>query len=144
VPSNSFYPITILRLEQPYLCSTTRFSSVALDEPHLLAAIRYVAMNPVRARLVNRPEDWPFSSVRAHAGIAPDGLTVTAPVLARIPDFVGLLHQPADDPSFAVLRAAERLGRPLGSEAFKQALEARLGRSVRPRKRGRKKKKELQ
>lgn len=116
-----------------------RYASVALDEAHLLAAIRYVAMNPVRARLVNRAEDWPWSSVRAHAGVAPDGLTLQAPVLARIPNFVGLLLEPTDDPSFAALRAAERLGRPLGGAAFLEELEARLGRRVRPQRRGRKK-----
>src|SRR5271166_4493151 len=36
-----------------------RFSSVVMDEEHLMAAARYVAMNPVRARLVERAEDWP-------------------------------------------------------------------------------------
>ena len=35
-----------------------RFSSVAMDEPHFVTALRYVALNPVRARLVKRPEDW--------------------------------------------------------------------------------------
>jgi hypothetical protein len=28
--------------------------------------VRYVALNPVRARLVERARDWPWSSVRAH------------------------------------------------------------------------------
>ena len=42
-----------------------RFGSVALDEEHLMNAVRYVALNPVRARLVQRAEDWPHSSVRA-------------------------------------------------------------------------------
>ena len=40
-----------------------RFGSVALDEEHLMNAARYVALNPVRARLVQRAEDWPHSSV---------------------------------------------------------------------------------
>ena len=31
-----------------------RFSSVAMDEAHLVCALRYVAFNPVRARLVER------------------------------------------------------------------------------------------
>ncbi|TAN56117.1 MAG: transposase, partial [Rhodospirillales bacterium] len=43
-----------------------RFASFVLDEPHLLAAARYVETNPVRARLVEQPEDWAFSSARAH------------------------------------------------------------------------------
>jgi len=43
-----------------------RFGSVAMDEPHLLAAARYVETNPVRARLVASAEDWPWSSAAAH------------------------------------------------------------------------------
>ena len=35
-----------------------RFSSVAMDEAHFVTALRYVALNPVRARLVARAEDW--------------------------------------------------------------------------------------
>lgn len=59
-----------------------RFGCVAMDEPHLLAALRYVALNPVRARLVERAEDWGWSST--HALLDPrrgDGMTDTAPVL---------------------------------------------------------------
>ena len=36
-----------------------RFGSVAMDETHLLAAFRYVAMNPVKAGLVATAHDWP-------------------------------------------------------------------------------------
>ena len=53
------------------------------DEAHLLAALRHVALNPVRAGLATRPEDLPWSSVAAHLGGADDGLTVTASVAAR-------------------------------------------------------------
>ena len=42
-----------------------------------MAAARYVAMNPVRARLVGRAEDWPWSSVRAHLAGRNDGLAET-------------------------------------------------------------------
>ena len=57
-----------------------RFASVAMDEAHLLAAVRYVAMNPVRARLVARAraQDWRWSSVRAHLAGADDGLVTVA------------------------------------------------------------------
>ena len=39
-----------------------RFGAVVMDEPHLLAAVRYIALNPVVAGLVSRAEDWPWSS----------------------------------------------------------------------------------
>ena len=61
-----------------------RFSSVVMDEEHLMAAARYVAMNPVRARLVERAEDWPWSSARAHLAGRDDGLVEVAPLLAAV------------------------------------------------------------
>jgi len=36
-----------------------------MDEDHLAAALRYVSLNPVRARLVGRARDWRWSSVHA-------------------------------------------------------------------------------
>jgi REP-associated tyrosine transposase len=41
-----------------------------MDERHLLAAVRYVEMNPVDAGLVERAEDWEWSSARYHLGIS--------------------------------------------------------------------------
>ena len=43
-----------------------RFSSYPLDEAYLLTASRYIEMNPVHARLVKAPEDYPWSSASAH------------------------------------------------------------------------------
>ncbi len=45
-----------------------RFGWVAMDEDHPAAALRYVALNPVRARLVERASDWRWSSVHVHLG----------------------------------------------------------------------------
>ena len=47
-------------------------------------------------------------------------------------------HGDADDPAFAALRRSELIGRPLGDEAFLDAISRRLNRAVTPRKRGRK------
>ena len=52
-----------------------------MDEDHLLTAVRYFSLNPVRARLVARAEDWPWSSVRAHLKGEDDGLVRVRPVL---------------------------------------------------------------
>ena len=42
-----------------------RFASWAIEsEKHLYAAARYVLANPVRAGLVDRAEDWPWSGSR--------------------------------------------------------------------------------
>ena len=60
-----------------------RFHSFAMDEDYLLACARYVELNPVRAGLVKRAEDWPWSSARAHLAAADDGLVTVEPMLAR-------------------------------------------------------------
>ena len=114
-----------------------RFGCVAMDEPHLLAALRYVAMNPVRARLAKRAQDWRWSSV--HALLDPakdDGITETGPVLARVPDFAALLRSAEDEDLTKALRQSETTGRPLGDSVFLDRVEAVLGRSAKPGKRG--------
>jgi len=63
-----------------------RFGSVAMDEAHLFTAARYVSLNPVRARLTARAEDWLWSSVRAHLAGRDDGVVKVAPLLERIGD----------------------------------------------------------
>jgi putative transposase len=114
-----------------------RYGSVAMDEPHLIAAVRYVALNPVRARLVADARDWPHASVAAHLAGRDDGLAVVRPILDRVANFADLLAAPADDAAFEALRRAELIGRPLGSPDFVAAVEARLGRRLAPAKRGR-------
>jgi putative transposase len=113
-----------------------RFGSVAMDEPHLLAAARYVALNPVSARLVKRARDWRWSSVRAHLAGKDDVLTAVRPLLDRIPDFAEFLRTPGDEAAESALLAAQTIGRPLMAESAVRALERRLERSILPRKRG--------
>ena len=96
-------------------------------------------MNPVRARLVERAEDWLWSSVRAHLAGRDDGLVEVAPLLSRCGGrFADLIAGEADAALVAALRAAETIGRPLGPSAFLDRLAAVAGRDPRPRKRGRK------
>lgn len=116
-----------------------RFGCVAMDEAHLGAALRYVALNPVRARLVARAEDWRWSSL--HAWLNPargDGLTCTAPVLERYPDIAERIAAGEDEALSRTLRRAETIGRPVGSAAFLGTLEIRAGRSLAPGRAGRK------
>ncbi len=40
-------------------------------DAYLLEVCRYVDLNPVRARMVPKPQDWAWSSYRAHPGQAP-------------------------------------------------------------------------
>ncbi|MCE9522510.1 MAG: transposase [Alphaproteobacteria bacterium] len=112
-----------------------RFGCVAMDENHLGAALRYVALNPVRARLCKRAIDWPWSSVHAHLG-RKDGVTEREPVLSRYPDFAKLIELGEDEDLSQKLRQAETIGRPLGTDAFIARLERKTGRVLKPAKRG--------
>lgn len=113
-----------------------RFGAVAMDEEHLAAALRYVSLNPVRARLVARAQDWRWSSTRAHLRGKDDGVTALAPVKDRFPRFADLLDEVPDDDLFDRLRSAESIGRPLGGDRFVARLEKLTGRTLKPGKRG--------
>lgn len=114
-----------------------RFASFPMDERWLISCARYVELNPVRAGLVTRPEDWRWSSARAHLGLAPDGLTDAKALLDRVADWRGLLDVGLDPRGHEEIRKCERSGRPLGGAAFLEDLERRLGGRVSPRPRGR-------
>jgi len=88
-----------------------RFGSVPLDERRLYISFRYVELNPVRAHLAGRPEDWRWSSARAHLGLAADPLCDLAPARERIDDWRAFLDEGLDAEDRAALRAAERSGR---------------------------------
>lgn len=64
-----------------------RFSSCALDDAYVLAAARYVELNPVRARLTKRARDWPWSSARAHLAGRDDGPAKVQPLLDEVGDW---------------------------------------------------------
>jgi putative transposase len=113
-----------------------RFGAVAMDEEHLVAALRYVSLNPVRARLVSRAQDWRWSSTRAHLSGKADGITSLAPVRDRIARFADLLDDEGDAEAIGRLRAAESVGRPLGHDRFLARIERLTARSLRPGKRG--------
>jgi hypothetical protein len=68
-----------------------RFGAAALDEEYLAAALRYVSLNPVRARWAERAQDWRWASTRAHLRGKDDGITALAPIKDRFADFADLL-----------------------------------------------------
>ena len=114
-----------------------RFGSVVMDEAHLAHALRYVSLNPMRARLVDRADQWPWSSVRAHLDNRDDGLVTVKPVLDRhgpFDRFVDLAD--VGDEGYGALRQSETTGRPAGSDDLIKALETNTGRTITPQKSG--------
>lgn len=90
-----------------------RYQSCPLDEAHATAALAYVSFNPVRAGLVDDPALWPW--------------------------LVGerQVDAPADERLVETIRRATRTGRPAGDTDFYARIEYELGRSLKPKKRGR-------
>jgi putative transposase len=113
-----------------------RFGATAMDEHYLAAALRYVALNPVRARLVDRAQDWRWASTRAHLRNKDDGITALRPIHERFPRFADLLETEPEADLFDRLRAAESVGRPLGDDHFLARLERLTHRVLKPGKRG--------
>jgi putative transposase len=113
-----------------------RFHSFVIDEQYLLATVRYVERNPLRAGLCKSVEDWPWSSARAHLHEQDDGLVSVRPLLELIPDWRHFLAEPDADTLPERIHLHARTGRPLGSEDFVKQLEVRLRRTLRPQKPG--------
>jgi len=108
-----------------------------MDETHLLAAVRYVERNPVKAGLARAAADWSWSSAVAHLRGVDDRLVTVQPMLERMHDWAAYLSGGDDPTAVERLRKHSRTGRPAGSRGFLEIAEKISGRSLRPRKCGR-------
>ena len=110
-----------------------------MGEAHLVAALRYVALYPTRVRLGKRPEDWKWSSTRALIAGTVDHVAKVAPAIDRIGRFANFLGKDFDEvPTYAALRKAESVGRPVGSPEWLADMERRIAKPLPAAKRGRK------
>ncbi len=111
-----------------------RYYSCPMDESHLLRALRYVDLNPVRAGMCEDATQWHWSSAMAHS--RPN---VTDSLLAT--DWMSVLGgwdfaewrtglDVIDDEVGPLLRHATRSGMPLGSSDFIEDLRHRANRAV--------------
>jgi putative transposase len=117
-----------------------RFASYIMDEQYLLAAARYIELNPVRAKLTADPKKYPWSSAAAHIKGCDDALVVVKPLLRIVDDWRKFLAGGISGEEYKTLRTHERTGRPLGNRKFILRLEEKLGKRLTPQKGGRPKK----
>jgi len=114
-----------------------RFASFPMDERYLLAACRYVELNPVRANMVKCAEEYRWSSARAHLNGVDDDLVKVEPMLERARNWAELLA--TDEPElFDDVRLHARTGRPLGQPSFVERVSGIVGRDLVKKKAGRK------
>ena len=104
-----------------------RYASHLLDEQYLIACARYIEINPVKRDYVYQPEDWQWSSAKAHIMKCPDPLVQTVPLLKRVEtkwrDFLAETRPPEEADLFY---SHEKTGRPLGSDDFLAMVLRRL------------------
>jgi len=104
-----------------------RFSSSVLDENHLLAAVRYVELNPKQAGMVAHAWEYPWSSAAFHTSrIESDPLVKDRTLSGLISDWEGFLVGGIAGESDRV-RATTQTGRPAGDDVFVAKVENLTG-----------------
>lgn len=114
-----------------------RYSSIALDDEHCVAALRYIELNPVRAGFVNDPYHWHFSSARIHASLESNSILTNTRIIREIGDWTPFLQSGLDLEFDAEFQRHEKNGYPLAGESFLSEWEQKTGQSLKPSKRGR-------
>ena len=117
------------------------------DDDHLLTVLRYIEANPLRARIVERAGDYPWSSFACH------GLGRSDPLLDPLPGYDALASYPAarqrrgrptcimrEEAELAAIRRSSETGLPYGECAWVDRLcrQLKLDLTIRPRGRPRK------
>ena len=110
-----------------------------MDESHLRNAVRYVERNPVRAGLVQRAEDYLWSSAAAHCGLR-DDLLLSGDFHLDVEDWSAWLRIDHMEEELRTIRRHTSTGRPWCTPELLIQLETMTGRNLQPRKPGRPKK----
>ena len=99
------------------------------DDNHFVAVCRYVEQNPLRARLVNRAEDWPWSSLglRTTRISQTTGLMLSEWPVPRPADWLFMVNETPSRQELETLRLSAQRGRPFGNKSWQTWIAERLG-----------------
>ena len=115
-----------------------RFLSCILDDRSVFEEVRFIENNPVRAGLVARAEEYPWSSARHHVLGVPDPVIADSCFLkGQVPDWRVYLADKSNDPILHRTWQSLKTGRPAGDAGFVHGLEVIIGRRLMPLPRGR-------
>ena len=126
-------------------------ANIVEEENYLLSCHRYIELNPVRAGMVKRPEDYPWSSYGCNALSTNDSLLSPHKLYLqlgvndelRTAAYRSLFQTSFDPGMLDEVRTCLQSGTPLGNERFKAQIEQVLKVRVGQAKRGRPSKKTL-
>lgn len=113
-------------------------SALVQSERYLMACMVYIDLNPVRAAMVARPQDFAWSSHAHYAGIRNDPLVTPHSLLwdlgntpfDREARYCELVQAGLSEQQYAALRQSVRSGWAVGDEDFIVALQARMERRL--------------
>ena len=93
--------------------------------------VRYVNRNSLRAGLVERVQDWRWSSLRPDA----EGPALDPGPVPRGPEWLAFVNTPMTEAEVAAIRLSPRRDRPYGTDSWTSETDGRLGLeySLRPR-----------
>jgi putative transposase len=114
-------------------------SCLTQTEDYVLACYRYIELNPLRAGMVNRPQDYRWSSYHANALGKPNNLIVPHDEYTRLAHdessrldaYRALFKSHLDEEVVGQIRSATNGNFALGGERFQRDIEAALGRRAR-------------
>ena len=126
-----------------------RFKSpVIQNDEHLLAVLRYIEANPLRAKIAERAEDYPWSSYPVHGNGAASQLIDRLIVYEKLSPSAGVrqrkwcqaVHRPLEEETLQSIRRSSESGLPYGDAGWVQRLakQLNLDLTIRPRGRPRK------
>ena len=119
------------------------FSTIVEKESYLWAVARYIERNPVRAEIVKNPEDYLWSSARAHAlRVRDDNLSKDSWLEDNEIDSYRKFLRDEDKEVEYSIRKATSTGRPFGKEGFIKAIGGIVNRDITYRSVGRPKEKQ--
>jgi putative transposase len=126
-------------------------ASLIDTEHYLMTCYRYIELNPVRAGMVQKAADYPWSSFKANAYGKDDQLTWPHPVYLalgandgeRRQAYRGLFRQALEPADMQSLRTGINLCVPVGADRFKAQIERQLQQRISYKPRGRPKKEKV-
>ena len=116
-----------------------RYKSFPVEsDDHFYQVVRYVERNALRANLVDRAEDWRWSSIwRRMHGTAEDRHWLSSWPLPQSDSWVDLVNQPQTEAELDAIRRSVTRGQPYGQEEWVSKTAEQLGLESTLRSRGR-------
>lgn len=116
-----------------------RYKSFLIQgDKHLLAVIRYVERNPLRAKLVRKAENWNFSSLSRRLSTNPKKQKLLAVWPVETPrDYLAFVNTPMSEDEEGLIQYSINRGKPFGADVWSDTMIEKYGLGATVRKRGR-------